>query len=361
MHYNEPMGMYIISEIGTSHRGDLKRAERLIKASRKAGADAAKFQIVLAHEIIHPDTGIVPLPGGDISLYDHFVSLEQPLDFYRELQQLCKRYTIDFLATPFGEESARWLEMLKPSAFKVASPELNHLPLLEQLVSYNRPLILSTGVSKLKDIEEAVEYCKSVSITLLHCVTAYPAPVEDYNLSILPLYEKLFDCPVGVSDHSTDPFQVPLTALSQGAVMLEKHICLEKNNLGLDDPFALEPRAFGEMCRSIRQMEQYSKKEQQKMLEKRWGRDTLATLNGSGYKKLAPSEEANYGRTNRSLHALKTLEAGTTLSPENTALLRTEKVLKPGLAPRFYHQVMGKKLKYKVDSGQGIRLVDLLE
>jgi len=355
------MGMYIISEIGTSHRGDLKQAEALIQASCEAGADAAKFQVVLAHEIIHPNTGIVPLPGGDIPLYDHFVSLEQPLDFYRELQKLCQQYGIDFLATPFGEESARWLEKLNPPAYKVASPELNHLPLLNQLASYRRPLILSTGVSMLRDIEEAIECCGSVPVTLLHCVTAYPAPPEDYNLALLPLYEKLFDCPVGVSDHSTDPLLVPLTALSQGAVMLEKHICLKQNNQGLDDPFALTPEKFGEMCREIRRMEQYSQKEQQEELEKRWGKDKLELLKGSGRKTLAPSERSNYGRTNRSLHALTSLDADTVLSGENTALLRTEKELKPGLEPRLCPQVMGKKLKHPVESGQGIKLEDLLD
>lgn len=353
--------MYIISEIGTSHRGDIKRAEKLIRAAKDAGADAAKFQVVLAREIIHPETGIVPLPGGDIPLYQHFENLEQPLDFYRQLQKLCGEYSIDFLATPFGAESARWLETLDPPAFKVASPELNHLPLLRQLVSYGRPMILSTGVSRLADMENAVECCRSVPLTLLHCVTAYPAPPEDYNLSLLPLYQKLFGCPVGVSDHSTDPLKVPLTALSQGAVMLEKHICLKQNNQGLDDPFALEPEAFATMCREIRQLEERPRKEQCRDLEQRWGKEEYKRLLGSGRKKLAPSEAANYGRTNRSIHAMQRLETGTRLTPENCALLRTEKVLRPGLEPRFYEQVMGKKVRHRVDTGQGIRLEDLLD
>lgn len=353
------MSCHIIAEIGTSHRGDLKRAEELVHAAGDAGADSAKFQIVIAEEIIHPLTGKVPLPGGSISLYEQFRSLEQSGDFYFRLSEICRNQGIRFSATPFGPKSAALLEELDPPYVKIASPELNYLPLLKQVAAYKRPVILSTGVSLLKDIEQAVDVCGRKHTTLLQCITAYPAPEEEYNLRLISLYRALFGCSAGVSDHSRDPLKVPLIALTQDAEVIEKHLCLDRGEEGLDDPYALTPAEFNTMCREVRRFEKLTPSDRLAEAEKMWGDVTVESVLGTGVKELAPSEKQNYGRSNRTLHALKSLAAGTVLTEENCRWLRTEKVLRPGVEPCFSSDVLGRKLTRDVPDGEGIRWEDL--
>ncbi|MBN2618319.1 MAG: N-acetylneuraminate synthase family protein, partial [Spirochaetales bacterium] len=243
---------YIIAEIGTSHGGNLDKALKLIEGAKNAGADCAKFQVVFANEIIHKNTGIVQLPTGDIPLYNVFKSLEMELDFYRDLKNICTEYEIDFLASPFGIKSARILRDLDSKMYKIASPELNHFPLLNEIKSYNKPIILSSGVSKLSDIERALEITGSENNTLLHCITSYPAPEEDYNLRLIKSLKNIFGIETGVSDHSLDPVLVPVLSVLVGGTMVEKHITLSNNTKGLDDPVALNLENFKIMCDSIR-------------------------------------------------------------------------------------------------------------
>ena len=169
--------MKIIAEIGTSHGGNLSKAKDLIDCALENGADFVKFQWVYADEILHPETGFVNLPGGKIRLYDRFRELEVKPEFFAE----CKKYTHKkggkFLCSPFGLKSLEELISIKPDAIKIASPELNHLPLLEKLAEYRKEndiqVIISSGVSKLSDIEQAIEILGRNNLTLLHCIT-YP-------------------------------------------------------------------------------------------------------------------------------------------------------------------------------------------
>ena len=249
----------IVAEIGTAHGGDLSRAEKLIKAAASSGADTAKFQIVFAREILHPATGTVPLPGGDTPLYQVFESLEQPASFYASLKSICEAEGLNFLASPFGMESAALLKGLEPRAVKVASPELNYSDFLRTLAGWHIPMILSSGVSRMEDLEEAVALVResgpAEDLTLLHCVTSYPAPEEEYNLSVLPRLAEILNVKPGVSDHSEDPSLIPCTALRYGAVMVEKHFTLSRSDAGLDDPIALEPDDFRLMCERLRELE----------------------------------------------------------------------------------------------------------
>lgn len=350
---------YIIAEIGTAHGGDLNKAEKLIKAAARSGADCAKFQVVFADEIIHKKTGTVPLPGGDTPLYQVFRDLEQKEEFYRQLKEMTEAEGIEFLASPFGKKSAEILHRIGSDKYKIASPELNHYPLLKQIASYQGEMILSTGVSTLGDIEEALKITGK-NVTLLHCVTAYPAPPEDYNLRLLPLLKQLMGVRVGVSDHSMDPLLIPLVSTAMEASIIEKHFTLSNLTDGLDDPIALEPEAFARMTETVKEQKGKSTEEILSYTESLYDSETIAAALGSGEKKLAPSEEENYERTNRSLHAMFALEKGTVLSEENCALLRTEKILRPGISPRFYDQVLGKKVKCDVPEGEGIRWKDLL-
>ena len=351
---------FIIAEIGTSHGGDINKAIKLIHSAAECGADCAKFQVVYADEILHKNTGEVKLPGGNIPLYTVFKNLEMDLDFYKILKEETEKVGLVFMASPFGERSAKLLNDINSEIFKVASPELNHLPLLKQIVSYKKPIILSSGVSKLEDIERALEITGTETVTLLHCITSYPAPEEDYNLQLIKNLHNIFGIDTGISDHSLDPILVPSMSVLLGAKVVEKHITLLNTSDGLDDPVALNPINFKKMCESIREYENLDLNIGLEKLSKIYGKERIDSILGSGIKKLAPSEIDNYGRTNRSLHALEKLNVGDLISEENTALLRTEKVLRPGLPPYLVNSVYGKKVKREIPSGEGVRLEDLL-
>ena len=349
----------VIAEIGTGHGGDPARAAELIAAAAAAGADCAKFQCVFADEILHPLTGEVPLPGGSIRLYDRFKALELEAEFYAEAKAEVERRGMLFLCTPFGIRSARLLRGLGVCAMKVASPELNHLPLLDELASYGLPTILSSGVSTLADIERALARFGSGAQALLHCVTAYPAPESDYNLRLLPALASLFGLPVGVSDHSLDPVLVPALAAAVGGAVVEKHICLSRDRDGLDDPIALPPADFATMVRALSEAERRGPDATISALRSEYGADRVEAALGDGIKRLAPSEAANYARTNRSIHALRAIAAGETLCGDNLALLRTEKVLRPGLGPELLPAVLGRVARRNIPSGEGLEWEDV--
>jgi len=369
----------VLAEIGTSHEGDLGRAKELIAAAAEAGADGAKFQAVYAEEILHPKSGFVELPGGRIPLFDRFKALERPLEFYAALKEETEAKGLWFVCSPFGIRSARILHQIETKVLKIASPELNHYPLLEEVASYHVPLLISTGVSTLGDIERALSVLqKRVSekdegvpskipfspLTLLHCITAYPAPEEEYNLSLLPNLEGVFGVPVGVSDHSRDPVLVPVLSVLEGARVIEKHFTLDQKGSGLDDPIALNPSEFQTMVMEVRsaflEVRAGRRAHVVEALEARYGKDRVRNVLGDGVKRLAPSEKGNYRTTNRSIHALKDLRKGEMLSEENCALLRTEKNLKPGLGPELWKIVLGKLLVRDVEAGEGIQWDDVL-
>jgi sialic acid synthase SpsE len=349
----------VIAEIGTSHSGDLGKARELIRAAKEAGADVAKFQYVIAREIIPPNAGLVPLPSGPVPLYSRFVELERPPEFYVALKEETETAGLEFLCTPFGLGSARALRALAPRRMKVASPELNHLPLLRELSGYGLPLILSSGVSLLGDIERAIRLLGGLDLTLLHCVTSYPAPEKDYNLALLPHYAALFSLDTGVSDHSLDPLVVPLVAVSQGAVAIEKHFTLAKEGPGLDDPVALEPGDFARMAREAKSLAQEPAESRWALVRNTLGAERAEAARGDGRKVLAPSEEANYLRTNRSVHALRDIRAGEVIVPSDLDVLRTEKVLRPGLGPEWLESIYGRRAARDIAAGEGLVWDDL--
>ena len=352
-----PKKVLIIAELGTSHGADPVKAEELIEAAFEAGADCIKFQIVYAREILHPNTGEVLLPGGKTRLYDKFLDLECPPSFYAKMKELVEKKGLIFLCTPFGLKSARELYDLKPKCIKIASPELNYTGLLSEIASYNLPTLLSTGVSKLGDIEEALSILGNVC--LLHCVTSYPAPEREYNLSVIKSLNAIFGLPVGVSDHSLDPLLVPALAITQGAAVIEKHFCLSRNDPGLDDPIALPPDSFAKMVSLIRHIEKISPEEAIEALCRERGRDLVMGVLGNGIKALAPSEKANYERTNRSVHALREIREGEIITEDMIACLRTEKKLRPGMAPAWEKLIPGRRARCFIPDGEGIRFEDL--
>jgi sialic acid synthase SpsE len=406
-----PQNPLIIAELGTSHGGSLSKAKEMAQAASEAGANCIKLQMVFADEILHPNTGEVTLPGGKIRLYDRFRQLEMPPEFYAEVKECVESLDLLFLCTPFGLKSAKILRGLQPKIVKIASPELNFTGLLQGIAQWGLPMLLSSGVSTLGDIEEAVSIlkgngdqgsgigdrglgigdrgsgirdCNSNSdlasvlyldtsnnnpqspvpspqspICLLHCVTAYPAPETDYNLRVLQSLATVFGVSVGLSDHSLDPELVPALAISQGAAVVEKHFCLSRDDPGLDDPIALPPPEFTRMVRALRRAAETGPEETIAMLKQDRGTETVEAVLGSGIKMLAPSEKENYTRTNRSIHALRDIHPGEIISDGDIAILRTEKLLRPGLAPSLAARIIGRTARQFIPSGEGIRLEDI--
>lgn len=342
----------IVAELGTAHHGDRERARRLIAASADSGVDAVKFQWVIASEILHPLCGSIQLPGGMIPLFDRFRHLERPPEFYHFLKEEVEAAGMEFLCTPFGEASLAGLRALGVERIKLASPELNHLPLLRATCGF-REVILSTGVSRLGDIEEALSLLSCRGI-LLHCVTSYPAQESDYNLNVIPNMAAMFEVDAGVSDHTRDPILVPVASVALGAVMVEKHLTLSNDGGGLDDPVAITPPEMGALVRAVRQAEAEGREETLARLSHEAGRERVLAVLGSGCKGLAPSEVGIYATTNRSVVAVSDIAVGDTISRENTALLRSEGNLNPGLPPREWDRIMGTKTTRRIPSGEGV-------
>ena len=377
----------IIAELGTSHNADIVKAREMTSAAAQAGADCIKFQFVIADEILHPNTGEVTLPGGRIRLFDRFKALETPLEFYAEIKEYVESLGLLFLCTPFGLKSASMLRKIDPKIIKIASPELNFTGLLEEISGWDLPVLLSTGVSMLGDIEKAVEIFRErisrknpemenlrasqfltagsalhtpfSQLCLLHCVTCYPAPVTNYNLRVLPNLAAIFGVPVGLSDHSLNPEPVPALAASLGASVIEKHFCISRNDPGLDDPIALPPDEFSKMVKAIRFASETGYEETITRYCREYGNALIEQILGDGIKKLAPSEKANYRFTNRSIHALRDITAGEILKRSDFAVLRTEKNLRPGLEPFWEPLIEGRSARNFIPAGQGIRFEDI--
>ena len=348
----------VVAEAGSAHGGDLGRGLELVAAAVEAGAGAVKFQIIFADEIVHPRTGTILLPGGEVPIYERFRALEQGEDFYARLKEASEGRGALFLASVFGPRSLRVLQRLGASAVKIASPELNHFPLLDLVAASELPAILSTGVSTLGDIERAL--ARLPLAALLHCVTAYPAPEGEYNLRLLPGLRAVFGLPVGVSDHSLDPLLVPCAAAALGACLVEKHLTLARVGGGLDDPIALEPAAFAAMTRGLKELEGLDGEAALARLSERFGRDRVEQVLGDGVKRLAPAERGFYAATRRSLHARRDIPAGQPLGADDICIVRSERNLRPGLGPEHLQTVTGCVARRGIPAGEGILWEDLL-
>lgn len=371
----------IIAEIGTSHEGDAAKARLMIDECAESGADCAKFQWVYADEILHPKTGFVNLPTGKIPLYDRFRQLECPVSFYKEMIDYTHSKGMKFCCSPFGLRSLEELLSLNPDYVKIASPELNHYPMLKKLAEYRKnqktsgqkpvPVILSSGVSKMEDIRKAVEILGKEDVSLLHCITSYPAPETEYNLRIITNLKKELGIEMGVSDHSLDPVLVPVLSVAAGGTIIEKHITLSKKTMGLDDPVALEGEQFALMVHCVHQAEaalnRYGKDGYDYVVNQLMenagdgGKEKIEAILGDGIKRLAPAEEANYGRTNRSIHFMRDMKKGEIISEKDLAVLRTEKILTPGISPEYFEKVIGLKLLNDVTDGSGLQFSDIPE
>jgi len=349
---------FLVAEVGSNHNRDLTLARRLIEMAFQSGVDAVKFQLFQAEWLYPKNCGMVETAEGPVDFYEVLHHCALPRDWIPELKHYAQELGLTFLCTPFCEEEVDVLASLNVEAFKVASPELNHLPLLRKVAQCRKPIICSTGLSILGDIEEAIQAIRQewpeAAVILLHCVTAYPLPPQESNLGVIPILQKAFGLPVGFSDHTIDPQVVPAVAVASGACMIEKHFTLNHGFPGPDHSFSLEPEELKSMVRIIREVEKIDPQDRKSWIGRRFGTEKIACILGHGRKEIMPAEAALYPNDKRSIHAIQDIHPEEILTPENIRILRSERNLKPGLHPRYWKTVLGRRTVQPIKTGDGV-------
>lgn len=333
---------FIIAEASSNHGGDIQRAKKMIEVAAQAGADAIKFQVFLADKIaantedprtiVKADEKSVFVTK-DTKLIDLYRENELPRAWLPELSQFAKEKSIIFFATPFDEEAVDLLEAINVPAYKVASYELLDVPLLRKIAATGKPIIISTGMANLGEIEFAQHIVQSKQLILLHCNSTYPVQADNINLRAMDTLKLAFPhCPIGFSDHSLG-IAIPLAAVARGAKVIEKHFYLDDGISTVDDQFSLTPSEFKVMVDGIRCIE--------KAL-------------GSSEKKPSTQEEKEKTQARRSLWIVKDIEAGDVINSKNVECLRPG----IGLSPQFYDLIMGKKASRRLNAGKPLEWDD---
>lgn len=301
----------VIAEAGVNHDGDVDRALALVDAAADAGAGAVKFQTFDAGALAAADAPLARYQeeaGAHGDQAGMLRALELPASAYVRLQARAEERGLLFLSTPFDEGSAEVLDRLGVPAFKIGSGELTNLPFLESLAARGRPLLLSTGMSTLAEVEAAVAATQGAPLVLLHCVSSYPAPPAEANLRAIATLREAFGVPVGWSDH-TPGGDVTLSAVAAGACVVERHLTLDRTLPGPDHAMSLEPGELGRVVRAIRAVEE---------------------MLGDGVKRPQPSEADVARVARRSIVAARALAAGETLDATALAIKRPGGGIEPG-------------------------------
>ncbi|MFC6864717.1 N-acetylneuraminate synthase family protein [Halomicroarcula sp. GCM10025817] len=332
---------YIVAEAGSNHNGRLETAYELIDVAAEAGADAVKFQTFRAEDLYVEDSGGVEYLDDDRSIYDIIESMEMPYEWIPDLAERCRDQGVHFLSTPFDERSADHLAEHVP-AWKVASYTSSHHPFLRHLAATDKPVIMSTGAHDHEDVADSVDVLQAAGVdalALLHCVAAYPTPLDDANVRVVETLRESFDVHSGLSDHTLDPVVAPSAAVALGATVVEKHFTLDKTLEGPDHEFALEPNELDRMVAAVR--------------------DTEQAL-GSGEVRVLDVEDELHEKARRGVHAVSDVAAGETVTYDDVRVLRPGE-LERGLHPRHYDKIVGKTAARDIDSGKGIKWSDLTE
>ncbi|GEP42496.1 N-acetylneuraminate synthase [Brevifollis gellanilyticus] len=331
---------FIIAEAGVNHNGDLELARQLVRTAAESGADAVKFQTFQAKHLVTSDAPQAAYQaensGITESQFDMLKRLELPLEAFAELSRYCQELGIMFMSTAFDEESADFLAALGMSIFKIPSGELTNLPLLRHIARHGKPMIVSTGMGTLDEVFEAVDAIRSAGndqITVLHCVTNYPAPPETVNLRAMDVMRTALGVPIGYSDH-TMGIEASVIAVAAGAQVIEKHFTLDCNMPGPDHKASLEPADLTEMVRSIRRVE---------------------VLLGTGQKQPSQTELDVAKIVRRSVVAQASIPAGTLITEDMLVLRRPG----TGIPPARFHEVPGKRALVDISEGSMIRWEDV--
>lgn len=325
--------VFIVAEAGVNHNGNVDLAKQLIDAAKDAGADAVKFQVFKADKLIMRNTEKANYQKATAdskeSQYELMKRLELTENNFKELADYANKKEIIFLASPYDQEGVDLLYEIDVPAFKVASGEITNFPLLKHIANKGKPIILSTGMSTLGEVDEALRVIRDhgvEDIVLLHCITSYPTKIEDVNLTAMQMMKCAFKLPVGFSDHTLGMI-MPIAAVALGAVVIEKHFTMNRNLSGPDHNASLEPYELRDMVTAIRNVERAL---------------------GDGIKRPTGNEEEIKKLARRSIIAGVDIPKGTVI---------TEKMLdfkRPGtgISPKYINMIVGKRAKKIIESNE---------
>lgn len=327
---NSPV--FIVAEISANHNQDYGRAVEIIHAAKEAGADAVKLQTYTADTItIDCDAPCFQINEGTIwdgtTLYRLYQEAYTPWEWQPRLMEEANRLGMECFSSPFDFTSVDFLEEMKVPAYKLASYEINDIPLIRKIARLHKPMIFATGIAYPSDIQRALSVCReegNEEVFLLKCVSSYPTPYEAVNLRVIPTLAKTYDCLTGISDHTMGTI-VSAGAVPLGAKMVEKHLTLRRSDGGPDDSFSMEPEEFRRMTEEIR------------ILEK--------ALGSSEYV-LTETQKLEHGGS-RSLFVVQDIPEGGLLTPENIRSIRPG----CGLHTMYYEEVLGKQAKHFLKKG----------
>lgn len=328
--------VFIVAEISANHLQKFDYAIGLIKAAKKAGVDAVKFQTYTPDTItIDSDNEYFQIKQGTIwdgkTLYQLYKEAYTSWEWLPKLKKIAEKEGLIFFSSVFDKTSVDFLEKINVPAYKIASFEITDIPLIEYVAAKKKPIIISTGIATISDIKEAVNTCRKVDnnqIILLKCTSVYPTPLEEVNLITIQNLRKTFRTIAGLSDHTLG-ISVPIAAVALGAKIIEKHFTLDRNLGGPDAAFSLEPEEFKAMVNNAREAERALGKVSYKLGEK-----------------IKRSREFA-----RSLFVVKDIRAGEIFTEENTKSIRPGY----GLPPKYFKKVLGKKAKKNIKRGTPLK------
>lgn len=316
-------GTYIIAELSANHGGKIEIAKETIKAAKEIGANAIKLQTYTADTLtLDTNKEDFIIKGGtlwdDKTLYELYKEAYLPWEWHKELFTYAREIGIDIFSSPFDKSAVDFLETLNPSAYKIASFEITDYELIRYTASKMKPIIISTGIATIEEIQDAVDICREVGnkdIVLLKCTSAYPAPLEDANLKMIPNLAQTFNVVSGFSDHTLGS-TAPIAAVTLGAKVIEKHFILDKSIGGADADFSMDKKEFLAMVQAIRDTEKLLGKVDYSMNEKK----------------------KHSRRFSRSLYVSKDIKEGECFSEENIRSVRPGY----GIHPKYLKDILGK-------------------
>lgn len=322
---------YIIAELSANHNGSLERALETIKAAHESGAHAIKIQTYTADTMtIDCDREDFMIHGGlwgGYKLYDLYKWAETPFEWHKAIFDYAASLGITIFSTPFDESAVELLESLGTPAYKIASFEATDLPLIRYVASKGKPVIISTGMCTEPEISEAVATAREAgceSLVLLHCISSYPAPMDQANLLQMPRLTERFGTIPGLSDHTLGT-TASVAAVALGACVIEKHFTLSRNDKGPDSEFSIEPDELKRLCQDTF--------------------DAWSALGKPGFERQKAEEGSKHFR--RSVYFIKDMEAGEIITPAHIRRIRPGF----GLPPKYFDQLIGKRVKEDVDRG----------
>ena len=329
---NKTSPVFIIAELSANHNGNIKVALDSIRAAKRAGADAVKIQTYTADTLtINCKNGYFKINHGTAwdgeYLYDLYKRAYTPWEWHEEIFKVAKQEGILCFSSPFDQTAVDLLENLNSPIYKIASFEIQDIPLIKYAASKGKPMILSTGIAEIEDIELAIETCKSVGnhdITVLKCTSAYPADPKDTNLLTIPDIKKRFTVKAGISDH-TMGIEGPVVATALGATVIEKHFILDKGIGGPDSHFSLDEKEFTEMVNAVRIAEQMMGKIDYEMTEKK----------------------KKSRQFSRSLFIVEDVKKGELITENNVRSIRPGF----GLHPKYLKSLLGQKVNQNIERG----------